>query len=44
MDGQSATQMPSSGAPYAPLLVYNGTTATGGNTLTQDLNLYYQVR
>lgn len=28
--------------PYVPLVPYNGTTATGGDSLTQDLNVYYQ--
>ena len=28
--------------PYVPLVPYNGTTATGGDSLTQDLNIYYQ--
>lgn len=28
--------------PYVPLVPYNGTVATGGNALTQDLNVYYE--
>ncbi len=27
---------------YVPLVPYNGTIATGGDSLTQDLNVYYQ--
>lgn len=30
------------GLPYVPLVPYNGTTATGGNSLEEDLNVYYQ--
>jgi Amt family ammonium transporter len=29
---------------YVPLIPYNGTTATGGDAMTDDLNLYYNVR
>jgi Amt family ammonium transporter len=29
--------------PYVPLVPYNGTTATGGDSLTEDLNVYYQA-
>lgn len=28
--------------PYVPLVPYNDSTATGGNSLTTDLNVYYQ--
>lgn len=28
--------------PYVPLVPYNGTIPTGGNSLTEDLNVYYQ--
>lgn len=28
--------------PYVPLQTYNGTSATGGDSLTQDLNVFYQ--
>ena len=31
--------------PYVPLLVFpDGRGPTGGDSLTEDLNLYYQVR
>lgn len=30
------------GLPYVPLVAYNGTVPTGGNSLTEDLNIYYQ--
>ncbi|KIX95115.1 uncharacterized protein Z520_09031 [Fonsecaea multimorphosa CBS 102226] len=29
--------------PYVPLEVYNGTTMTGGDSLTEDLNVYYNA-
>ncbi|KAF1826456.1 ammonium transporter 1 [Dissoconium aciculare CBS 342.82] len=29
--------------PYVPLIPYNGTIATGGNSLTENLNVYYQA-
>jgi ammonium transporter, Amt family len=29
---------------YVPLIPYNGTTATGGDSLTENLNLFYDVR
>jgi Amt family ammonium transporter len=29
--------------PYIPLIPYNGTIATGGNSLTENLNVYYQA-
>ena len=28
--------------PYVPYDAYNGTSPTGGDSLTQDLNVYYQ--
>lgn len=28
---------------YVPLIPYNGTTDTGGNSLTNDLNVFYEV-
>ena len=28
---------------YVPLVPYNGTTATGGDSFTEDLNLYYNA-
>ena len=28
---------------YVPLIPYNETIMTGGNSLTQDLNVYYEV-
>lgn len=28
--------------PYVPLVPYNGTIPTGGNSLTQNLNVFYQ--
>ena len=28
--------------PYVPYVPYNGTIATGGNSLTQDLNVFYE--
>ena len=31
------------GLDYVPLLPYNGTIATGGNSLTQDLNVFYNA-
>jgi len=40
MDSSQAAE---AGSSFVPLLVYNGTTATGGNSLTEDLNLFYQV-
>lgn len=30
--------------PYVPYAAYNGTTPTGGDSLTQDLNVFYEVR
>lgn len=29
---------------YVPLVAYNGTTATGGDSLNDDLNIFYEVR
>ena len=29
--------------PYIPLVHYNGTSPTGGDSLTEDLNIYYQT-
>lgn len=29
--------------PYVPLEVYNGTSMTGGDSLTQNLNVYYNA-
>ena len=29
--------------PYVPLVPYNGTGATGGDALVDDLNIWYQV-
>ena len=29
---------------YTILVPYNGTEATGGDSLTSDLNIFYQVR
>lgn len=29
--------------PYVPLLEYNNTAATGGDSLRDDLNVYYQA-
>ena len=29
--------------PYTPLVTYNGTTATGGDSVKQDLNVFYNV-
>lgn len=31
------------GLPYVPLVPYNGTGATGGDALVDDLNIWYQV-
>ena len=28
--------------PYVPLVPYNGTASTGGDSLTENLNVYYQ--
>lgn len=28
--------------PYIPYVAYNGTTATGGDSLNDNLNLFYQ--
>ena len=28
---------------YVKLIPYNGTSPTGGNSLTEDLNVYFQV-
>lgn len=28
--------------PYVPLEQYNGTTATGGDSLTENLNVFYE--
>jgi hypothetical protein len=36
--------MSDSSGDYVPLVPYNGTIATGGNSLTDDLNLFYNVR
>lgn len=30
------------GLPYIPLVQYDGTAPTGGDSLTEDLNVYYQ--
>ena len=30
--------------PYVPLQTWHGDSPTGGNSLTQDLNVYYEVR
>jgi len=35
--GESATN-------YVPLVAYNGNTATGGDSLKNNLNIYYEVR
>ena len=32
----------STSGEYVPLVPYNGTTATGGDSLTQNLNVYYE--
>src|ERR1700761_5702908 len=40
-DGDSAGAG-SQGLNYVPLIPYNGTVATGGNSLHQDLNVFYQ--
>lgn len=32
------------GLNYTILVPYNGTEATGGDSLTSDLNIFYQVR
>jgi hypothetical protein len=29
--------------PTVPLIAYNGTTATGGDSLVENLNVYYNV-
>lgn len=29
---------------YVPLVPYNGTTATGGDSLKDNLNVFYEVR
>ena len=29
---------------YVPLVAYNGTTPTGGDSLKDNLNIYYEVR
>ena len=29
--------------PYTPLVTYNGTTNTGGDSVKQDLNVFYNV-
>ena len=31
------------GSSYVPLMPYNGTVATGGDSENNDLNVYYQV-
>lgn len=36
--------MSDSSGDYVPLVPYNGTIATGGDSLTEDLNIYYNVR
>ena len=28
---------------YAPLVTFNGTGMTGGDSLTENLNIYYEV-
>jgi Amt family ammonium transporter len=43
MSQQSDSTMDLNSLPYVPLLPYNGTTATGGNSLTDNLNVYYQA-
>ena len=30
--------------PYVPLYPYNGTVPTGGDSLTENLNIFYNVR
>ncbi|CZT24454.1 probable ammonium transporter MEPa [Ramularia collo-cygni] len=37
-DGGSADSL-----PYVPLVEYNGTSTTGGDSLTQDLNVFYNA-
>jgi Amt family ammonium transporter len=32
------------GLPYVPLVPFNGTGAAGGDSLTTNLNMWYQVR
>lgn len=29
--------------PYVPLVEYNGTISTGGNSLTEDLNVFVSI-
>lgn len=35
--------MSTDGLPYVPLVEYNNTDANGGDSLTDDLNVYYQA-
>lgn len=41
--GSKATSNNFQGLPYIPYLPYNGTIPTGGDSLTQDLNIFYQT-
>lgn len=36
--------MSDSDGDYVPLVPYNGTIATGGDSLTENLNVFYDVR
>ena len=40
----SGTGPGSSDTNYVPLVSYNGTVATGGDSLHDNLNIYYEVR
>lgn len=38
----AAVDQQSDNLPYVPLYEYNGTAPTGGDSLNDDLNIYYQ--
>lgn len=40
---QLAAIMSTDGLPYVPLVEYNNTNANGGDSLTDDMNVYYQA-
>jgi hypothetical protein len=40
---QFAATMSTDDLPYVPLVEYNNTNANGGDSLTDDMNVYYQA-
>jgi len=39
----STTSASADNLPYVPLVEYNNTAATGGDSLRDDMNVYYQA-